>query len=142
MEATRKGGASMSNTATATDRDAITEVMQLYMDGAADGDVSKLEAAFHEQAWMFGEMGGQRLDMPIKEFFGLAHAQPLKTDDTFEARLVAVEQTDNAATAVVEEDGAWGSVSFVDYFTLARIDGDWKIVNKTFAHTGGEPPAG
>ncbi len=91
---------------------------------------------------MFGEMGGQRLDMPIKEFFGLAEARPLRTDDRFEARLVAVEQTGNAATAVVEEDGAWGSVSFLDYFTLVRTDGDWKIVNKTFVHTGGEPPTG
>jgi hypothetical protein len=102
----------MGDTATATDRQAIAEVMQLYIDGAADGDSSKLEAAFHEQAWMFGEMGGQRLDMPIKEFFGLAQAQPLKTDDRFEARLVAVEQTGNVATAVVEEDGAWGLSRF------------------------------
>ncbi len=31
-------------------------------------------------------------------------------------------------------------MSFTDYFTLARIDGAWTIVNKTFAHTGGEPP--
>jgi hypothetical protein len=29
----------------------------------------------------------------------------------------------------------------VDYFSLARIDGVWKIVNKTYAHTGGEPPS-
>jgi hypothetical protein len=28
-----------------------------------------------------------------------------------------------------------------DFFTLAQIDGKWAIVNKTFAHTGGEPPA-
>jgi Putative lumazine-binding len=28
-----------------------------------------------------------------------------------------------------------------DFFTLAQIDGAWKIVNKTFAHTGGELPA-
>jgi hypothetical protein len=72
----------------------------------------------------------------------LAAAQPLKTDDSFKARVTSVEQTGDAATAVVTEDGAWGTVSFVDYFTLARIDGDWKIVNKTFVHTGGEPPTG
>jgi Putative lumazine-binding len=87
-------------------------------------------------------MSGQRLDMPITEFFGLAAAQPLKTDDGFAARVASVEHTRDAAAAVVTEDGCWGSVSFVDYFTLARIDGDWKIVNKTFAHTGGEPPRG
>jgi hypothetical protein len=28
----------------------------------------------------------------------------------------------------------------VDVFSL-RIDATWKIVNKTFVHTGGEPPA-
>jgi hypothetical protein len=132
----------MTQAATTTDHEAITGVMQLYIDGAATGDVEKLEAAFHEQAWMFGAMGEQRFDMPIKDFFDLAKTQPLKTDDSFEARVVAVEQTGDAATAVVTEDGAWGSVSFVDYFTLARIDGRWQIVNKTFAHTGGEPPAG
>ena len=39
------------------------------------------------------------------------------------------------------EEGFWGTVSFVDFFTLARIDGAWKIVNKAFVHTDGEPPA-
>ncbi len=43
--------------------------------------------------------------------------------------------------AVVAEEGYWGSVSFIDYFQLAQIDGTWKIVSKLFAHTGGEPPA-
>jgi hypothetical protein len=32
-------------------------------------------------------------------------------------------------------------VSFTDFFALSRIDGRWTIVNKTFAHTGGDPPA-
>jgi hypothetical protein len=40
-------------------------------------------------------------------------------------------------------DGAWMyCVPFVDRFALAKIDGTWKIVNKLFAHTGGEMPAG
>jgi hypothetical protein len=43
---------------------------------------------------------------------------------------------------VVAEEGYWGTVSFIDYFQLARIDGDWKIVSKLFVHTGGEPPEG
>jgi hypothetical protein len=47
----------------------------------------------------------------------------------------------DAAVAVVSEDRCWGSVSFVDILSLSRIAGDWKIVNKTFAHTGGTMPA-
>jgi hypothetical protein len=31
-------------------------------------------------------------------------------------------------------------VSFIDYLSLSRINGRWKIVSKLFAHTGGEPP--
>jgi len=33
-------------------------------------------------------------------------------------------------------------LSCVDFFTLAKIDGSWKIVNKTFETTSGEMPAG
>jgi Putative lumazine-binding len=43
--------------------------------------------------------------------------------------------------ATLEEDGSWGTVSFTDFFSLVRISGDWKIVNKTFAHTAGAPPS-
>ena len=53
-----------------------------------------------------------------------------------------MQQTGDAAVAVVAEEGYWGSVSFIDYFLLARIEGVWKIVCKLFAHTGGEPPEG
>jgi len=126
---------------TATEREAITETLQLYMDGAADGDVAKLKQAFHDDAWMFGQMGGHRFDMPITDFYDLAASRPLRTDDSFSTEIVSVETVGDIACAVVKEDGAWGSVSFTDHFTLANVDGAWKIVNKTFTHTGGEPPA-
>jgi len=33
------------------------------------------------------------------------------------------------------------TVSFIDFVSLCRINSTWKIVNKTFAHVGSEPPA-
>ncbi len=68
--------------------------------------------------------------------------QPLDSDGSFRARITSVEQVGDAARVTLEEDGCWGNLSFVDHFTLTKIDGAWKIVNKTFAHTGGEMPAG
>jgi hypothetical protein len=62
-------------------------------------------------------------------------------DGSFHAQITSVEQTYDAASVTLAEEGFWGTVSFVDFFSLARIDGTWKIVNKTFVHTGGEPPA-
>jgi hypothetical protein len=130
----------MAVTETATDREAITSTVQLYIEGSSTGDVVKLKDAFHEQAWMFGSIGGQRLDMPIAQFFDMAASMPADTDGSFSARVTSVEQVGEAATVTLEESGCWGAVSFVDFFALARIDGSWKIVNKTFAHTGGEMP--
>jgi hypothetical protein len=120
--------------------DEIVRVIGLYIDGAAKGDVAMLKEAFHEQAWMFGELGGTRYDEPITEFFDLAASAPADTG-SYRGRVLSVHQVGGAASAVVAEDGYWGSVSFVDFFVLHRIDGIWKIVNKSFVHTGGEPPA-
>ncbi|HTF54368.1 MAG TPA: nuclear transport factor 2 family protein [Pseudonocardia sp.] len=56
------------------------------------------------------------------------------------ARILSVQQTGDAAVAVVAEEGYRGSLSFIDYLQLARIEGTWKVVSKLFAHTGGEVP--
>jgi hypothetical protein len=67
-------------------------------------------------------------------------SRPADVDGSFRGSIRTVEQEGDAAIAVVDEQGFWGVLSFVDYFSLARIDGSWKIVNKTFAQTGGSLP--
>jgi hypothetical protein len=124
------------------DYDAICRVLQLCTEGEAKGDVAKLREAFHADARMFGSIAGTRYDIPIEELFELAESEPADTGN-YRSRILSVQQTGgDAAVAVVAEEGYWGSLSFIDHFQLARIDGDWKIVNKLFAHTGGEPPEG
>jgi hypothetical protein len=125
---------------TGTEQAEITRVVNLYAEGVRDGDAAKLREAFHPQAWMFGSLAGTRYDEPIDELIALVDGKPVDVDGSFQARVVSVEQVGDAAFAVLQEDGFLGTVSFTDFFTLARIDGAWKIVNKTFAHTGGEPP--
>jgi hypothetical protein len=122
------------------DYDAICLVVQLVLDGEAKGDVAKLEQAFHADARMFGSVSGTRYDGPISELIDLAASAPADTG-SYRSRILSVSQTGDAAMVVVAEEGYWGSVSFIDYLQLARIDGTWKVVSKLFAHTGGEPPA-
>jgi Putative lumazine-binding len=123
------------------DYDAIHRVLQLCTEGEAKGDVAKLREAFHADARMFGSLAGERYDVPIEELFALAESEPADTGN-YRSRVLSVQQTGDAAVGVVAEEGYWGAVSFIDYFQLARIEGDWKIVSKLFAHTGGEPPEG
>ena len=128
-------------TAVVDDYDAIHRVLQLCTEGEAKGDVTKLREAFHEDARMFGSLAGERYDVPIAELFELAQSAPADTG-SYRSRVLSVQQTADAAVGVVAEEGYWGTMSFISYFLLARIEGDWKIVCKLYAHTGGEPPEG
>ena len=121
--------------------DAISKVIQLYFDGCARGEPEKIIQSFHPTSGMFGSLGGQRYDEPVSALVDLVREGPADTDGRYRGRILSINQVADAASAIVAEDGFWGSVSFIDFFNLAKIDGRWWIVNKTFAHTGGEPPA-
>ena len=123
------------------DYDAISRVLQLCTEGEAKGDVAKLREAFPPEARMFGSLAGERYDVPIAELFELAQSAPADTGN-YRSRVLSVQQTGDAAVGVVAEEGYWGTVSFIDYFLLARIEGEWKIVSKLFEHIRGEPPEG
>ena len=84
-------------------------------------------------------MGAQRYDEPIAEYIKLVTESP--GGDTLQGRISSIVQAGDAATATVLEEGFWGELSFVTILALSRIDGRWRIVNKNFAHTGGELPA-
>ncbi|MHC2647961.1 hypothetical protein ACVMHY_000540 [Bradyrhizobium barranii subsp. barranii] len=62
------------------------------------------------------------------------------TIGNYRSRIISTTRVGGAAMVMVAEDGCWGSAAFVDFFTVTRIGGAWKITNKTFAHSGGEIP--
>ena len=121
------------------DYDAIAATVQLYIDGSAHGDAAKLSEGFHPNAQMYGAVGDDRYDEPITEYIKLMAESP--GGATMRGRITSIVQAGDAASATVVEDCFWGTMSFVTFLTLSRIDGRWRMVNKNFAHTGGEMPA-
>ena len=121
------------------DYDAIAATVQLYIHGSAQGDAAKLTEGFHPDAQMYGAVGDDREDEPIAEYIKLMAESP--GGETLRARITSIVQAGDAASATVVEDGFWGTLSFVTFLTLSRIEGRWCIVNKNFAHTGGQMPA-
>ena len=122
------------------DYDAIAATVQLYIDGSAHGDAAKLTEGFHPNAQMYGAIGGDRFDVPITDYVKLMTESP--GGATMQGRITSIVQAGDAASATVLEEGFWGTLSFVTFLTLSRIDGRWRMVAKNFAHTGGELPAG
>lgn len=123
-----------------SDLEAIERVVGLYVDGA-NGDVGKLEEAFSEDARMFGHIGAMETYVPIGEFFKVVANSPGLAGPNYKAKITSINAVGDAAVAVLVEEDYMGC-DFVDFFSLARINGTWKIVNKTYAHTGGELPHG
>ncbi len=116
----------------------MTELIGLYIDGA-DGDVDKLRHAFHPDARMMGHIGEMDTYFPIGVFFAMIEAQPGLAGPNYTAIIRSIDLSGDAGVAVLAETDYMGC-DFVDYFSVARIDGRWQITNKTYAHTSGSPP--
>ncbi len=112
----------------------VTRVLNLYIDGAGNGNADYLWSAFHESARWFGSVDGVDYDLDKDGFTALMVETP---GNPSSAKIVDIQIARTAAIATVKEEGFWETLSFTDFFTLAFLDGRWQITCKTFAHTGG-----
>jgi hypothetical protein len=109
--------------------DEITRVMQKYIDGAKSGQGDDMAPAFHKDATIFGYIGADLFAGPIKQLFDWNDQNGPATE--LEARISSIDITDTVATVRLELDN-WTGHRFTDLFTLLRVDGVWKIMNKVF----------
>lgn len=122
-----------------SDLQAVTALVQLYIDGAG-GDVDKLKQAFHPTATMMGHVGPMETYVPIADFFAMVENSPPLPGPGYQAVIRSIDITGDAGVAVLTETDYMGC-DFVDYFAVTRIDGRWWITHKNYAHTGGQPPS-
>jgi Putative lumazine-binding len=117
-----------------SDYDAISETIGLYTDGAYNADVATLRRAFHPEAQMFGYFGGNLFAGAIEKVFYpvlTGNPSPASAKEPYKSRIVRIDVTGDSAVAVLAEENFMGG-NFTDYFSLLKIGGAWKIVNKTF----------
>jgi hypothetical protein len=88
---------------------------------------------------MMGHIGPMDTYIPITDFFAMVEANPGMAGPGYQAVIRSIDVAGDAGVAVLVEHDYFGC-DFVDYFSVARIDGRWWITNKTYAHTGGQPP--
>ena len=116
------------------EHDAIAETIQHYIDGARTGKGDAMKPAFHKDATIFGYIGADLFAGPIQQLFDWNDQNGPATG--LQARLASVDLIDTVATMRLELDN-WTGHRFTDLFTLLKVDGQWKIMNKVFhLHTG------
>jgi len=109
--------------------DAINQVIQLYVDGARSGKGDDMKPAFHQDATIFGYAGPDFMAGPIQELFDFNDENGAAPD--IQAQVTSIDLAVTVATVRVEIDN-WTGDRYTDLFTMLKVDGHWKIMNKVF----------
>jgi Putative lumazine-binding len=116
------------------DLEAVAALVQMYVDGVARADVELLREAFLQSARMYGYEKNVHVDVPIQDFFDEVANLPVPGPG-FRSHVVSIDVVADAGVAVLAEDDYQG-MNYVNFFSLVRLEGRWRIANKTFAMTG------
>ncbi len=119
---------------TTSDLRAIGATVQDYFEGMYYRDTGRLRKAFHPKASLFGHFQGSWTIIPLDRWLEMVESRPVPADsgEPFDMRIVSTDVTGQVAAVKVVD--LYRGLRFTDYLSLARVDGQWVIVNKIFHH--------
>ena len=112
------------------DKKAIEQAVGYYFAASDAGDADMLARAFHPEAKMIFYRDGKFTQVTQPEWqdrLRKADKPPTKANWR---KVVSIDLSGDAAVAKAVSD--FETFQFVDYMSLIKIDGEWKIVNKIF----------
>jgi hypothetical protein len=108
----------------------VRATIENYFRGHATGDGEYFKRAFHPDAKLFFIRDGKLTTRTSAEYIAGASGKAPADEAQRKRRIESVDITGNAAVVKVTLD--YPGVRFTDYMSMLKIDGEWKIVNKTF----------
>jgi Putative lumazine-binding len=126
------GSAQANDTAPISDADraAASAPLNDYLKANATGDGSLIRQIFHKDAQIIGLEDGKMVSWSVKEFSGFYSGKPPADEALRKRSFKIISLTGDAAVGVVVLD--YPTVKYTDHMNLLKINGQWKIVNKTF----------
>jgi len=124
-------------TADANEITAITKTIDDYFQGMYRSDRTLIEKAFHADGIICGHFDGayrRRTRDNFAEFVSTV-PPPAKNGVPYDMAIVAIDVSGDAAVVKVRD--LYLNRYFIDYLTLLKSGGAWRIINKTYFH---EPP--
>jgi hypothetical protein len=109
--------------------DAITKVVQNYVDGARTGKGAAMKPAFHPDATIYGYAGKDLFGGPIQSLYDWNDKNGPAWD--IQTRFSSIDVVGTCASVRIDTDN-WTGHRFTDFFNLVKFDGQWKIVSKVF----------
>ncbi len=113
-----------------TEKEAARVPLENYLKGHATGDPEFMKKAFHTEGKLIFIRDGKYSTRTFEEYI---NAMSGKSAEDEAKRRRSIESIDIAGdTGVGKIVLDYPEVRFVDYLTLLKIDGEWKIAGKSF----------
>lgn len=122
--------AAMAGQSSGAEEAAARVPLENYLKGHATGDGEFMRKAFHADAKVFSYRDGKLNQMTSGEFAARFTGKPAADEAQRKRWIEGVSVTGNAGFGVIVLD--YPTTRFVDYMSLLKVDGEWKIINKTF----------
>ena len=116
----------------------VETCIQAYLDGLYLGDTDLLfKTAFHPEAHMnCADLAGQRVHYSMADFEEVVKGRGAPKDAGFprKERIVSIDFA-GPDTANVKVEAQVGLRYYTDFLACIRVDGEWKIIAKTYCLT-------
>ena len=112
----------------------IEEVLNRYIQGTYQADLTLLQSVFHPGARMSGFLGGELILGTPEPFFQDLGSRPSMQSEhvPYQARILSISQAGKIASAVLLEEHFFGALSMETHFELLKLEEGWQIIAKNF----------
>ena len=110
--------------------EAVKIPIENYFKAQATGDAEYIRKAFHPEAKLFFIREGKFAQLTLAEFADRFTGKAAPDEAQRKRRIDSIDITGNVAVVKVVLE--YPTVTFTDYMSMLKIEGEWKIVNKTF----------
>jgi hypothetical protein len=112
------------------EKDAVRIPLENYIKGHATGDGEYMRKAFHTEGNLIFIREGNFMTRSFADYIAGFTGKPAADEANRKRSIDAIDVSGNAAVAKIILD--YPTTRFVDYMSLLKINGEWKIVTKIF----------
>ena len=109
---------------------AVRVPLENYLKGHETGNPEFMKKAFHTDGDLMFIRDGKFTTRSFADYISGMSGKPAADEDKRKRFIESIDVSGDAAVGKIILD--YPNAKFVDYMTLLKIDGEWKIVNKSF----------
>ena len=113
-----------------SEKDAVRVPLENYIKGHATGDGEYMRKAFHTEGNLIFIRDGKYTTRSFADYIAGFTGKPAEDESNRKRSIDLIDVSGNAASAKIILD--YPTARLIDYMSLLKIDGEWKIVNKIF----------